>query len=188
MPTATVLPDTYVTIEYALFEDGHGGPASGADPVKVSYVHGYGQVLPIMERALSGKSVGDRLTVVAAPEDAFGLHEADGVFEIDRDGLEGAADLSAGDEIVATTDEGDMVLRIVEVREDALLVDTNHPLAGCRVRFDVRVIDVRPATEAEIEEAQAELDHEEACGCGAVHSAPGSPAAAPLVQIQPKKN
>jgi FKBP-type peptidyl-prolyl cis-trans isomerase SlyD len=169
----SIVPDTHVTIRYALFEEEPAEGASGTpdEPVTVSYVHGYGQVLPAIEHALEGKAAGVHLTVTAEPEDAFGPHDADGVFEIEKEGLEGASDLTAGEEVVANGPEGEMFMRVVEVRDETLLVDTNHPLAGKRVRFEVEVIDVRPATESEIEEAQAELDaHGDACGCGHDHS------------------
>lgn len=181
--TSPITPDTHVTIRYALFEDVSPG-ASAADPaeepITVSYIHGYGQVLPAIEQALEGKAQGNHLSVTAEPEDAFGPHDEDGVFEIEKDGLDGAADLRAGEEVVATGPEGEVFMRIVEVRDETLLVDTNHPLAGKRVRFEVEILEVRPATDDEIEEAQAELDaHDDACGCGQDHS---------LVQLKKSPN
>lgn len=171
MSAASIVPDSHVTIRYALFEEpaSPGGPPE--EPVTVSYVHGYGQVLPAIENALEGKGAGIHLSVTAEPDEAFGPHDADGVFEIEKEGLDGAADLTAGEEVVASGPEGEIFMRVVEVRDETLLVDTNHPLAGKRVRFEVDVLDVRPATESEIEEAQAELDaHDDACGCGHDHS------------------
>jgi FKBP-type peptidyl-prolyl cis-trans isomerase SlyD len=167
-----IAADAHVTIRYSIAE-ATGAPLEEADePVTVSYVHGYGQVLPAIEAALDGKTAGSHLTVTAGPDEAFGPHEPNGVFEIEKDGLEGAADLTPGEEVVATGPDGEIFMRIVEDRGDSLLVDTNHPLAGKSVRFEVDVLDVRPATEGEIEEAQAELD-DDACGCGHDHSGDG---------------
>lgn len=180
--TSPISPDTHVTIRYALFEDAssNGPDAPAEEPITVSYVHGYGQVLPAIERALEGKGPGNHLSVLADPEDAFGPHDEDGIFEIEKDGLEGASDLTVGEEVVASGPEGEIFLRVIEVRDETLLVDTNHPLAGKRVRFEVDVLEVRPATDEEIEEAQAELDaHDDACGCGHDHS---------LVQIKKAPN
>ncbi len=174
---APIAADTHVTIRYFILEeavgkDGVAGweEAPDEEPVTVSYVHGYGQVLPAIETALAGKTAGDHLTFTAGPEDAFGPHEAAGVFEIDKDGLDGAADLSAGEEVVATGPDGEIFMRIVEVRESSLLVDTNHPLAGKNVKFELDILEVRAATEGEIEEAQAQLD-DGGCGCGHDHGA-----------------
>ena len=69
--------------------------------------------------------------------------------------------------------DGDPVaMRVIEVQADAFVVDTNHPLAGQKVRFEVEVASVRAATEEEISEAQTELEQiiaEEADGCGCGH-------------------
>jgi FKBP-type peptidyl-prolyl cis-trans isomerase SlyD len=167
-----IAPDTHVTIRYALFE-ADGQPEPGApdeEPITVSYVHGYGQVLPAIEKGLTGRESGVHVTITAEAADAFGPYESEGLFEIEKDGLDGAGDLTEGEEVVASGPEGEIFMRVIEVRPDTLVVDTNHPLAGKRVRFEVDVLDVRPATEDEIEDAQAELDsHGDACGCGHDH-------------------
>lgn len=166
----SIVPDTHVTIRYAIFEDGEKEATPGAEDLTESYVHGYGQVFPALERGLAGAKKGAHLSVVADPDDAFGPRETEGIFEIEKDGFEGASDLSVGEEIVASGPDGDVLMRVLEIRPETVLVDTNHPLAGKRVRFEVDVVDVRPATEEEIEEAQEELDAEP-CGCGHAHGA-----------------
>lgn len=173
---APILADAHVTIRYFICEEALGKDGSpswetseGQEPVTVSYVHGYGQVLPAIEAALVGKAAGDHVSFTTAPDDAFGPHEAAGVFEIEKDGLDGAADLTPGEEVVATGPDGEIFMRILEVRDSSLLVDTNHPLAGKNLKFELDVLDVRPATEDEIEEAQAELDDEGGCACGHDH-------------------
>jgi FKBP-type peptidyl-prolyl cis-trans isomerase SlyD len=174
----SIAPDTHVTIRYALFEaDGPSAAAEapGDEPITVSYVHGYGQVLPAIENGLTGRDNGAHVTITAEAAEAFGPYESEGLFEIEKDGLDGADDLTEGEEVVASGPDGEIFMRVIEVRPDTLVVDTNHPLAGKRVRFEVDVLDVRPATEDEIEEAQAELDahhsleNGDACGCGHDH-------------------
>jgi len=166
----TIVPDTHVTIRYAIFEEGEKEATPGAEDLTETYVHGYGQVFPALERGLEGAKKGAHISVVAEPDDAFGPREQEGIFEIEKDGFEGSDDLSVGEEIVASGPEGDVLMRVLEIKAETVLVDTNHPLAGKRVRFEVDVVDVRPATEEEIEEAQEELDAEP-CGCGHAHGA-----------------
>lgn len=167
-PAALVVgPDVHVTIAYSLFAEDE--PVEEAELVTVSYVHGYGQVLPALEAGLAGLGEGAHRSVVASPEDAFGPHEADGVFELEKDGLVGAESLKVGEEVVASGPEGDVILRVLEIREGALLVDTNHPLAGKTVRFEVDVIALRQATEEEIADAEDELHDDGGCGCGEDH-------------------
>ncbi|MBK6517718.1 MAG: peptidylprolyl isomerase [Polyangiaceae bacterium] len=180
-----IAPDVFVTIRYSIFEDGQSTATSGAEELTESYVHGYGQVFSALEKGLEGKVSGAHLTVVAEPDDAFGDHDAEGIFEVDKEGLEGSDELVAGEEVVASGPEGDILMRIVEVRPDTLLVDTNHPLAGKRVRFEVDIVEVRAATDEEIEEAQQEAEDDGPCGCGSDHAAGDHAQAEGLIQLDP---
>jgi FKBP-type peptidyl-prolyl cis-trans isomerase SlyD len=60
-------------------------------------------------------------------------------------------------------------MRVLEVRPDSLIVDTNHPLAGKVVRLEVNILQVRDATDEEIASAHAEAEAD-ACGCGVAHN------------------
>lgn len=182
-----IAPDVFVTIRYSIFEDGESTATPGAEELIESYVHGYGQVFTALEKGLEGKLSGAHVSVVAEPDEAFGQHEAEGVFEVDKEGLEGSEELVVGEEVVASGPEGDILMRVVEVRPDTLLVDTNHPLAGKRVRFEVDVVEVRAASDEEIEEAQQEAEEDGPCGCGHDHAAGDHAAAEGLVQLDPKK-
>lgn len=164
-----VSPDTFVSLSYVLFDqDGNiAGQAEKDDPL--TYVHGYAQIVPGLERGVTGLAKGERRAFVVDAEDAFGEPDEKAVLEIDRADLPDLGrPLAVGDELVAEDDEDDqIVMRVVEVRKDTVLVDTNHPLAGQTVRFEVEVCDVRTATEEEIAEAEAELEaraHVLCCG------------------------
>jgi FKBP-type peptidyl-prolyl cis-trans isomerase SlyD len=167
-----IAADVHVTINYAIFEIGATEATPGAEKLSDTFVHGYGQVLPALEKGLLGHHAGEHVTLEAEPEDAFGTYEADGVFELDKEGLDGSETLVVGEEFMASGPEGDILMRVVEVKADSLVVDTNHPLAGKRIRFEIDVVEVRAATEEEIEEAQEDMDSG-ACGCGHDHSADG---------------
>jgi FKBP-type peptidyl-prolyl cis-trans isomerase SlyD len=176
MNTLAIGPDTVVTLSYVLFDE-HGESvdlATEAEPM--TYVHGYGQIVPGLERALTGLHAGDRREIVVEPEEAFGEHEDDGVFEVDRADFPDPGEVELGDEFVAQGPDGEpLAMRVVEILSDGFRVDTNHPLAGQTVRFEVHVSGVRAASEDEIAEAQAELegiaegDHE-GCSCGHEHA------------------
>lgn len=168
MSAPTVAADKHVELEYSLF-DHVSGDQLNDEPIRVDYIHGYKQVLPIFENGLTGLAVGDDRSLVAQPADAFGLHDSEGIFELEKEGLEGAEELEVGDEFVASGPDGDVLMRVLEQRSETLIVDTNHPLAGKVVRFAVKVLSVRDATEEEIAEAQAEAEAD-ACGCGQAHA------------------
>lgn len=180
MNTLAIGPDTVVTLSYVLFdEQGEAvDRATAAEPL--SYVHGYAQILPGLERALQGLQAGERRELVIKPEDAFGERDDEGVFEVDKTDFPDAGSVQVGDEFVAQSPDGDEIaMRVVEILSDGFRVDTNHPLAGQTVRFEVEVHGVRTASEEEIAEAQAELEehagHEDGeCGCGHDHGSADS--------------
>jgi len=171
--TFAVAPDSFVSFTYSVFEQGNSDPVDVIDPDEpLELVCGYEQVLPVLEKAMLGRRAGEKITIEVGPEDAFGEHDAEGRFEVDREGLD-VDDPKVGDELHAKGGDGHvMVLRVMELREASIVVDANHPLAGKSVRFELEIVSVRPATADEIETAQQELeelesvqhDHDGCCG------------------------
>lgn len=165
MPLA-IAPDTVVTLCYVLFDErGEAADrATASDPLV--YTHGYGQIVPGLESALTGLVAGEKRTIHLGPEEGFGERFEQGVFEVDRQDFPDHASVVRGDEFMAEShDGGSVAMRVVDVLPDAFVVDTNHPLAGQELRFEVDVIDVRAATDEELEAAHLELqaELEDAC-------------------------
>jgi len=175
MESPAIAPDTVVTLSYVLFDErGEAVDRVGEGTEPLSYVHGYAQLVPGLERQIVGLTAGAKGTFTVDAEEAFGDREDDAIFEVDKSDFPDAGEVVAGDEFMAEGPDGEPIaMRVVEVRPDAFVVDTNHPLAGQRVRFEVVVTSVRAATEEEIAAAQAELEQaiadEDACGCGHEH-------------------
>lgn len=159
-------PDTVVTLAYTLYgEDGEVIESTGEGDPGLEYVHGYGQIVPGLERAVEGMVAGQERSVVVQPADAYGDYDDEGVFEVSREDFPEPDQVKVDDEFVAEGDDGDqLALRVVEIRPEGFLVDANHPLAGENLKFDLEVLDVRPATAAEIAEAEEALDEGEG-GC-----------------------
>jgi FKBP-type peptidyl-prolyl cis-trans isomerase SlyD len=109
-----------------------------------TYVHGSGSMLPALERALDGKSAGDKLSVTLEPADAFGqLQKSAGPQAVPRATFPPDADLKPGMKFSAETPDGSPVaLFITRVADDAVYVDTNHPFAGRSLEFDIEVLAV----------------------------------------------
>jgi FKBP-type peptidyl-prolyl cis-trans isomerase SlyD len=151
-----VAKDTVVTIEYKLFlEDGQLVDESEAEDPLV-YLHGHDEVIPGLERALEGRGAGDSLKVEVAPEDAYGEFDPEGVEEVPREELPADLELEVGSIVTATDPDGDEVDFIVkEVRDNLVVVDLNHPLAGKTLRYEVTVREVRAATPEELEHGHA---------------------------------
>jgi FKBP-type peptidyl-prolyl cis-trans isomerase SlyD len=158
---ATIEPNARVVLDYTLrgTDDDviDASDSEGGEPI--IYVHGYGMLVPGLERALTGLAVGDERDVIVSPEEGFGERDEELVLEIDRSEVPRPDAVTVGDELVAESPQGDeAVMRVVEVTEDAVVLDGNHPLAGETLRYSVIVREVRPATEEEIEEAASSFD------------------------------
>src|SRR6185503_10298960 len=96
--------------------------SEGGEPL--SYLHGAQQIVPGLERELTGLSVGQSKDVVVAPEDGYGQRDPEGIFGVPRAAFPAEAHLSVGDTFVGEDDTGAQVpVRVVEVREDSILVD-----------------------------------------------------------------
>jgi FKBP-type peptidyl-prolyl cis-trans isomerase SlyD len=157
----TIQPNSHVTIDYELRdEEGDMLEASegeGGEPIR--YVHGYGMLVPGLEAALVGLRTGDVRDVVVPAESGYGEYDDELLLELDRSELPDPSGVAVGDEFVAESPDGDEIaMSVVEVRDDLVVVDANHPLAGMTLRYHVTVRDIRPATEDEIQEAAAQLD------------------------------
>jgi FKBP-type peptidyl-prolyl cis-trans isomerase SlyD len=170
----TVQPNTHVTLDYELRDDeGEMIEASAGDEGEpIRYVHGYGMLVPGLEAALAGLSAGDVRDIVVPADAGYGEYDEDLLLELDRGELPDPKGVAVGDEFVAESPDGDEIaMSVVEVRDDLVVVDANHPLAGMTLRYHVSVRDIRPATEDEIHQAAAQLDeaHEHVHGADCDH-------------------
>lgn len=170
----TIQTNSRVVVEYVLKdEEGEILDASDAeDGEPITYVHGYGLLVPGLEAGLEGLATGATKSIVIDPSEGFGEHDEELVGEIDRGEFPEPDAVAEGDEFVAESPGGDpIIMRVVEVRKDSVIVDANHPLAGVTLHYDVKIREVRTASPEEIAEAKHALEVEEhgACGCGHEH-------------------
>ncbi|WP_067176034.1 peptidylprolyl isomerase [Sulfurospirillum sp. UCH001] len=150
-----------VTLDYTVFDTENNLLDSGAQPL--IYLHGgYGDVFEKIEKALEGKSIGESIHIQLSPKDAFGEYKQEFVLIEDRNQFED--DLEVGQNVEMVFSEGEdeeivLTYSVVEILEDKVILDANHPLAGVTIIFDGTVIGVREATSDEIEKRL--LAHEE---------------------------
>ncbi|RUO80585.1 peptidylprolyl isomerase [Idiomarina tyrosinivorans] len=123
----------------------------------LSFIHGRGMLIPGLENALEGKGVGDNFTAEIKPEEAYGERH-DGLIQTVPRSMFGDNDVEPGMQFRASTDQGDQSVVIVDVKDDEVTVDGNHPLAGVDLNFDVEVVEVRDATEQELEHGHVHAD------------------------------
>jgi FKBP-type peptidyl-prolyl cis-trans isomerase SlyD len=139
-----------VTIGYTLKgDDGEVLDTSeGGEPL--TYLHGTGDIVPGLEKALDGKQAGDTISVSLSPEDGYGQRDERQIRNIPLRKLP-AGKVEVGMQYQITTDAGPMLALVTAVRGDYATIDANHPLAGMRLHFDVKVVEVRDATADELE-------------------------------------
>ena len=144
-----------VSIEYTLTsETGEVLDSSvGRDPLV--YLHGAGNIVPGLEKALDGKSSGDTIEVAVPPEEGYGVRDDRLVRNMPIRKLpEGKA--RVGLRLRAETGH---ILTVTAVKGDYATVDANHPLASKTLHFKVKVLDVRDATAQELEHGHVHGPH-----------------------------
>lgn len=115
----------------------------------LEYLHGHDNILPGLEHALEGQEAGAELDVTLAPRDAYGVYNEALVQTVSR-GSFGNAELSIGNRFQTEGEAGPQIVTVLSVDGDNVSVDTNHPLAGHTLRYQVRVLTIREATRAEL--------------------------------------
>lgn len=139
-----------VTIHYTLTLDSGEEVDSSRGREPLAYLHGSQGIVPGLERELTGCAVGQKVDVKVAPEDGYGQRVDEAMQEVPISEMpEG---VEAGMQLHAETPTGQaMIVHVKEVREEIVVIDLNHPLAGQTLNFAVEVVETRAATEEEIE-------------------------------------
>ena len=139
---------TVVSLQYTLSgEDGKTIESNkGKDPLK--YTQGSHQIIPGLEKSLAGMKVGDEKRIKVAAKDAYGVVDPRAVQEIPKEKIPSNG-LKVGAVLMASGPGGQPVpVTVKEVKENTVVIDMNHPMAGKNLVFDVKVLDVQPAAAA----------------------------------------
>lgn len=152
--------DMVVSVHYELKVDNNGELviADKSKPEQpLVYIQGAGMLLPDFEKNLAGKTVGDTVSFKVSPENGYGTRNEQDIVSIPVESFkdaEGNIDknvIKVGNVLPMMDDQGHQFQGIVvELTEDAVIMDFNHPMAGKELNFTVTVADVRPATEEEL--------------------------------------
>lgn len=140
-----------VTLHYTL-TDNDGKVIDKSEDGSFAYLHGASNIIPGLEDALTGKSAGEEMSVSVSPEQAYGVRDEAMLQQVPKNMFEDASQIAVGTQFHAQGPNGEMlVVTVMEVEEEHVIVDGNHPLAGVELNFDVKIIDVRDASEEEVE-------------------------------------
>lgn len=138
-----------VGIHYVL-KNGAGEEIDRSEPNQpLEYLHGAGQIVPGLEKALEGMQVGEKKNVKVNPAEGYGEVMPELRGEVSRSHFPKDMPIEVGTIFRAQLPEGPTDLRIHAVIGDKVTVDANHPLAGETLHFDVEIASIRNATEEE---------------------------------------
>ena len=151
--------NSVVSVNYKLTDDA-GKVLDSSDGSKpMVYLHGAGNIVPGLEKALVGKGEGDSLKVRVEPAEAYGEVIPNGVKTIERSAFEGVDVVEAGMAFEAQAPDGSAQhIVVTKVEGDNVTIDINHPLAGVALNFDIKIISVRDATKEELDHGHTHED------------------------------
>lgn len=163
----TVGENKVVSMTYTLREESENGQMiqKVTEERPFVYLFGIGGLLPSFKANLEGLNAGDGFSFVLKKDEAYGLPSDQNIIRLDKkvfeiDGVFDEAAIRVG-EIIPMEDEEGYPLsgRILEVAENDVLIDFNHPLAGLDLYFEGRILDVRDATTEELAHGHVHGDH-----------------------------
>jgi FKBP-type peptidyl-prolyl cis-trans isomerase SlyD len=128
------------------------------DGQPLGYIHGAGNIIPGLESALSECSVGDDLQVEVEPAQGYGERQEGLVQDMPIGAFDGVESIEPGMRFQAESDQGMRIIEVMEVTDEVITVDGNHPLAGVALSFKVRVELVRDASAEELEHGHVHPD------------------------------
>ncbi len=134
-----------VSLQYSLSEENGSLVESnkGKDPLK--YTHGSKQIVPGLEKELTGMKVGGEKRVKVKPEDAYGLVNSKAFQEVPREQIP-ANGLKVGATLAAKGPHGQEIpVRVHEIKEKTVVLDLNHPMAGKTLLFDIKILNIQPS-------------------------------------------
>ncbi len=156
-----VAANKVVKMHYSVLDNNKNTIDNSFDGEPLVFIVGTGYLIPGLENALLGKEAGDTFSVTVEPEQGYGERHDDLMQAVPKSMFEGM-EIEVGMQFRATTDAGDQSVMIIEIQDDDVIVDGNHPLSGITLHFDVEVLEVRDASEEEL--AHGHVHGEGGCG------------------------
>jgi FKBP-type peptidyl-prolyl cis-trans isomerase SlyD len=159
-----IAPHTIVTVAFSIFDA--QGTLIEQSPGPVRYLHGGEDgFLPRIEEALLGKEPGHATVLHLEPEDAFGEYDAE-LVRVEPKGkfpqpLEVGMQFEGVPDDPDSGDEDARIYTVTDIAGDRVVLDGNHPYAGMALKFEVKVIAVRAATEDEVDQGFAEQEEDD---------------------------
>lgn len=118
--------------------------SEGREPLEVTL--GQGMLIPGFEKGLIDMAVNEKKTITIPKEEAYGDVNNDLIQEVDKSQLPQDMEPEVGMGLVSKAPNGqEMNLMVIEVKEESIVIDGNHPLAGRDLIFDLEVLEIKDA-------------------------------------------
>ena len=154
-----IAPNSVVTLHYTL-KDNDGKVIDQSDDGSFLYLHGAMNIIPGLENALAGKSAGEEFSISVSPEEGYGARDPERIQEVPKEMFDNSEEIKVGVQFHAQGPDGNaVVVTVAEIKDDVVVIDANHALAGVDLNFEVKIVDVREASEEEIEHGHVHGPH-----------------------------
>jgi FKBP-type peptidyl-prolyl cis-trans isomerase SlyD len=140
-----------VSIDYTLKDDQGAVLDTSEGRGPLAYLHGAGNIIPGLEREIEGKAAGTPFEVTVPAADGYGERDDALVQPVPKSQFPAEANPQVGDQFHAQTPTGPRTVTVVKVAPDSVTIDANHPLAGQSLHFAGQVVEVREATQEELQ-------------------------------------
>jgi len=139
-----IAADNTVFFHYSLIGEKGEVIETSREQEPLSFVVGQNQIVPGLEKAMLGKSAGDKFQVKVKSDDAYGQWLDEKVYDVELQVFEGIENLEVGLMCQLTNEQNEQELVcVVEINDSVVTVDSNHPYAGLDIKFSVEIIDVK---------------------------------------------
>ena len=136
--------------------------SQGKKPLE--FIFGIGQVIPGLEEGIEGLKVGDKKKIEnITPDKAYGSLLEEAKQEVPKDQMPKDMEITVGMQLAAQGPQGPIPVVVREIKEESVVIDFNHPLAGKTLCFDVEIVSIRDATDSELEHNHVHGENEKEC-------------------------
>ncbi|HEY5543040.1 MAG TPA: peptidylprolyl isomerase [Candidatus Binatia bacterium] len=133
-----------VSFEYTLSDENGEVLQSNKGKEPVTYTHGQHEIIPGLEKGLSEMEINEEKSIRVKPEEAYGQVDPQGFKEVPKSDIP-TTELEVGTPLNARGPQGEeLLIHVSEVKDETVVLDFNHPLAGKTLNFDVKVVDIEP--------------------------------------------
>jgi len=118
--------------------------SEGREPL--TFTVGAGQMIKGFDEAIPGMSVGEKKTINISPENAYGEKNNEAIIEFPKENIPEGMKLEPGMKLQLQNQQGQPIpVTVTEIKDDVVVLDANHELAGKELVFDIELVDIKPA-------------------------------------------